>query len=66
MSGLWIMPSRRQTALLRDGAISHAARSGEESDQLLSARPIELNYLTDTLQAARLAKKEEEENNGVK
>lgn len=52
--------------LLRDGAISHAARSGEESDQLLSARPIELNYLTDTLQAARLAKKEEEENNGVK
>jgi hypothetical protein len=43
-----------------DGAISHAARSGEESDQLLSARPIELNYLTDTLQPARLPKEKEE------
>lgn len=53
--------AQQKTALLRDGAISHAARSGEESDQLLSARPIELKYLTDTLQAARLAKKEEEE-----
>jgi hypothetical protein len=51
--------AQQETALLGDGAISHAARSGEESDQLLSARPIELNYLTDTLQAARLTKKEE-------
>lgn len=46
--GIMEYAQRRQTAL-RDGAISHTARSGEESDQLLSARPIELNYLTDTL-----------------
>lgn len=41
--------AQQETALLRDCAISYAARSGEESDQLLSAHPSELNYLTDTL-----------------